>query len=176
MIPLSESSFFQGSDETLFRESFKPAVYKLTENGPELKYKFNFGKLQVPDSYWEMDAISGFEMMNKNGFANIEFVTENSQYAIFDLFIQKEDEMWKEIVILNKDSNAIRKIKVDREVNGHLFTPIGIEGEKIVFISYAPYLVRNKDNLNLSEEALRTVNTIKEEDNPAIIYAKIPNF
>lgn len=176
MIPLSESSFFQGNQETLFRESFKPEIYSITENGLDLKYQFNFSELKVPESYWEMDAISGFEMIDRNGFANIEFVAENKQFVIFDLFIQKEGEIWKEFVILNKDSKVARKIKVNTDINGHLMTPIGIENDTILFISYAPYLVRNKQNLNLSQEALSVIDTINEDDNPAIFYAKIPNL
>ncbi|WP_192347825.1 6-bladed beta-propeller [Algoriphagus sp. Y33] len=176
MIPLSEPSFFKGDGEILFRESFKPAVYTMTADGPDLKYELNFGELRVPDSYWEMDAISGFEMIDQNGFANIEFVAENSHYAIFDVFIQKEGEIWKEIVILYKDSKKVRKIKVATEINGHLLTPIGLENDTILFISYAPYLVQNRRNLNLSQEALTIIDTINEEDNPAIIYAQIPSL
>ena len=176
MIPLSESSFFQGNQETLFRESFKPEIYTITENGLDLKYRFNFSELKVPESYWEMDAISGFEMIDRNGFANIEFVAENNQFVIFDLFIQNEGEIWKEFVILNKDSKVARKIKVNTDINGHLMTPIGLENDTILFISYAPYLVRNKQNLNLSQEALSVIDTINEDDNPAIFYAKIPNL
>ncbi|MDO9554762.1 6-bladed beta-propeller [Rhodonellum sp.] len=176
MLPLSESSFFEGDGETLFRESFKPKVYKMNESGPELKYSFSFGELQVPDAYWEMDAMSGFEMINKNGFANIEFVSENSQFVIFDIFIQKENAIWKEIILLNKDTKDVRKLKVEAEKNGHFLTPIGIENDNLLFISYAPYLVRNKDNLNISNELIMTMDAIVEEDNPVIIYAKIPNF
>ncbi|MEB2774939.1 6-bladed beta-propeller [Algoriphagus sp. D3-2-R+10] len=176
MIPLSESSFFHGSQETLFRESFKQEIYSITENGLDLKYQFDFSELKVPESYWEMDAIPGFEMIDRNGFANIEFVAENSQFVIFDIFLQKEGVIWKEFVIQNKDSKEARKIKVNTEINGHLMTPIGLENDTILFISYAPYLVQNKQNLNLSQEALSVIDTINEDDNPAIFYAKIPNL
>ncbi|MEP1088596.1 MAG: hypothetical protein ABJH01_18110 [Algoriphagus sp.] len=91
-------------------------------------------------------------------------------------FIQKEGEIWKELVILNKDSKVARKIKVSADINGHLMTPIGLENDTILFISYALYLVRNRQNLNLSKEALSIIETVKEEDNPAILYAKIPNL
>lgn len=176
MIPLGEAAFFEGDGETLFKESFKPEVFRLTENGPELKYRLDFGNLTVPAKFWEMEAIPGFEMIDQDGFANIEFVAENEAYALFDIYIQKEGESRKELLIYNRQSKNSQKIKVDRDLNGYLLSPIGIEGDYLLFISYAPNLVRNKAKLKFSDEAFDRVGKVTEDDNPVIIYVKIPEM
>lgn len=176
MIPLGEAAFFKGDGETLFKESFKPEVFRLTKNDPELKYTLDFGDLTVPTEFWEMEAIPGFEMIDRNGYANIEFVAENNEYALFDIYIQKEGESRKEVVIHNKETKKSRKLKVDREVDGHLLTPIGLEGDEMLFISYAPYLVQNKSRIRFSDEAAVKVESVTEDDNPVIIYVEIPEI
>lgn len=176
MIPLDEGAFFEGDGETLFKEAFKPEVFSLTADGPELKYNFDFGDLTVPANFWEMEATSGFEMIDREGFANIEFIAENSTYAVFAIYIQKEGDSRKQIVIHHKKTKASQKIEVDRDLNGYLLTPIGIEGDQLLFISYAPDLVRNKANLNFSDEAFEKVESVSEDDNPVIIYVKIPEL
>jgi hypothetical protein len=176
MLPLGEAAFFKGNGETLFKESFKPEVFTLTSNGPKLKYIFDFGDLTVPAEFWTMEALPGFEMIDRKGFANIEFIAESSAYAVFDLFIQKEGESRKEIVIHNKKTKASQKIKVNRDLDGYLLTPIGIEGDQLLFISYAPDLVRNKASLKFSDEAFDKVSLVTEDDNLVIIYVKIPEL
>jgi hypothetical protein len=176
MIPLGEAAFFKGEGETLFKESFKPEVFTLTESGLKLKYAFDFGNLTVPAELWEMEAIPGFEMIDGNGYANIEFITENGDYAIFDIYIQKEGESRKEIVIHDKKSKNSKKLKVDRDLDGHLLSPMGIEGDQILFIAYAPHLVANKTKLALSDEARDIVDQVTEDDNPVIIYVEIPEI
>ncbi|MBN7813285.1 6-bladed beta-propeller [Algoriphagus sp. H41] len=176
MIPLGEAAFFDGDGEALFKESFKPEVFVLKENGPKLKYTFDFGDLTVPAEFWEMEAIPGFEMIDGNGYANFEFLAENGDYALFDIYIQKEGISRKEIVLLDKRSKKSRKLKVDRDRDGHLLSPMGIEGDQILFIAYAPHLVANKTKLEFSDEARLKVDQVSEDDNPVIIYVEIPEI
>lgn len=176
MLPLTEPSFFTGENEILFRETLKPIIFSLEDSGPIEKYRFDFGSLQVPDDFWEMDdPFEGFEMINTQGFANINFISETKTHLLVDVLIQGESGVRKEIVILNKAKNEWVKIKVDEENTGYFYTPIGLSDDQIIFISYAPYVVRNLEKLTLSTNAKNSLKSLTEESNPVILYAKIPD-
>jgi hypothetical protein len=175
MLPIDEQSFFEGDDAVLFRESFKTSVYELSE-GDSLRevYRFDFGATTVPDKYWEMDAFPGFEMINKQGFSNLSYLQETEKYLVADVVTQDQNGQKKELFIWNKSSNKEFKIEINKEEQGYFNSLIGIEGDQLVFITYAPYLVRNSEKLNLSDEAKASLATLTEESNPVILYAKIP--
>jgi hypothetical protein len=175
ILPIVEPAFFSGDKEVLFRESFKPIIFNLSDSRPIEKYRFDFGSLQVPESFWEMDTFEGFEMINRQGFANINFISETKTHLLVDVLIQSESGVRKEIVILNKVKNEWIKIKVDEENTGYFYTPIGLSGDQIIFISYAPYVVRNLEKLTLSTTAKNSLKFLTEESNPVILYAKIPD-
>lgn len=175
ILPMLEPVFFKGENDVLFRETLKSSIYTLSDSGPIEKYKFDFGSLQVPESFWEMDTFEGFEMINRQGFANINFIFETKTHLLVDVLIQNESGVKKEIVILNKAKNEWVKIKVDEENSGYFYTPIGLSDDQIIFISYAPYVVRNLDKLTLSNNAKNSLNSMTEESNPVILYAKIPD-
>lgn len=175
MLPFDEQAFFEGDDAVLFRESFKTSVYELSA-GDSLKevYKFDFGSTTVPDRYWEMDAFAGFEMITKQGFSNLNFLQETEKYLLADVVTQKERVRKRELYIWNKSTGKEFKFEIDEEEQGYFESPIGIEGDQLVFIAYAPYLVRNSENLKLSSAAQASLATITEDSNPVIIYVKIP--
>ncbi|WP_425637702.1 6-bladed beta-propeller [Algoriphagus yeomjeoni] len=175
MLPFDEQAFFEGDDAVLFRESFKTSVYELSE-GDSLKevYKFDFGSTTVPDRYWEMEGFPGFEMISKQGFSNLNFLQETEKYLLADVVTQQERVRKRELYIWNKESGKEFKLEIDEEEQGYFESPIGIEGDQLVFIAYAPYLVRNSETLNLSPDAKSALTSVTEDSNPVIIYAKIP--
>jgi hypothetical protein len=174
LLPLLEPVFFEGGEDVLFRETLKPIIYELSKKGPVERYRFDFGSFQVPDKFWEMDAIQGFNLINTQGFANINFINETKDHLLVDILIQKEGQNKKEILVLTKSTNRWFKIKVEEARNGHFLTPIGLSGEYILFISYAPYLVRNRVGLNLGSAAQKSLVNLNEDSNSVILYAKIP--
>ncbi|WP_339754734.1 6-bladed beta-propeller [Algoriphagus aquimarinus] len=175
MLPIDEQSFFEGDDAVLFRESFKTSVYELSK-GDSLRevYRFDFGATTVPENYWEMDAFAGFEMISKQGFSNLNFLQETEKYLLADVVTQNESGQKKELYIWNKSTNKEFKIVIDEDEQGYFNSLIGLEGDQLVFISYAPYLVRNSETLNLSPEAKASLSSVTEDSNPVILYAKIP--
>ncbi|REG94426.1 6-bladed beta-propeller protein [Algoriphagus antarcticus] len=175
MLPIGEQSFFEGNEAVLFRESFKTSVYELSK-GDSLRelYRFNFGATTVPEKYWEMDAFAGFEMISKQGFSDLSHLFDTEKYFIAIVATQKERDRKKELYIWNKSTNKEFKIEIDEDEQGYFSTPIGIEGNQLVFIAYSPYLVSNSENLNLSDEAKASLSNLTEDSNPVIIYARIP--
>ena len=174
MLPIDEQSFFEGDEAVLFRESFKTSVYELSE-GDSLRevYRFDFGATTVPDKYWEMDAFPGFEMISKQGFSNLNFLQETEKYLLADVVTQDENGQKKELYIWNKSTNKEFKIEIEGDEQGYFNSLIGIEGDQLVFIAYAPLLVRNSEKLNLSPDAKSALASVTEDSNPVIIYAKI---
>jgi hypothetical protein len=80
----------------------------------------------------------------------------------------------REVYIWNKSTGKEFKFEIDEEEQGYFESPIGIEGDQLVFIAYAPYLVRNSEKLNLSVEAKASLASITEDSNPVILYVRIP--
>lgn len=174
MLPVDEQSFFEGKDGVLFREPFKTSVYKISkQDSLEELFRFDFGATTVPEKYWEMDAFAGFDMINKQGFSDINYLRETDKYLIAQVNTQKERDRKYELYIWNKESGKEFKLELDGEL-GYFNSPIGLEGDQLVFIAYAPYLVRNSESLNLSYEAKASLASVTEDSNPVILYAKIP--
>lgn len=175
MIPVDEQSFFEGDEAVLFREPFKTSVYELSEKDSLREvYRFDFGATTVPDKYWEMDAFAGFEMISKHGFSDINYLEETADYLMADVVTQRERIRKRELYIWNKSSGREFKIEIDEDESGYFNSPIGIEKDQLLFIAYAPYLIRSKEKLQLSKEASASLATVTEDSNPVILYVKIP--
>lgn len=175
MLVIDEPSFFEGDESVLFREPFKTSVYELSE-GDSLRelYRFDFGATTVPEEYWDLEGFAGFEMIDKRGFSDIYHLFESGKYLVAEIMTQQELYKKRELFIWNKKSRKEFKIEIDEDEQGYFQSPIGIEGDQLVFIAYAPYLVRYKENLNFSDEAKSSLAKLTEDSNPVIIYAKIP--
>ena len=168
-------AFFRGDDRILFREPLKTIVWEITP-GDTLKeaYRFDFGSNTVPEEYWEQDLFEGFGKLMAKGFTDIFFMVESDRYFLADVITQKSSDRSKSLFVRDRESHNQYKIKVNQEELGHFNLPIGIEGDQIMFFAYAAYLVRNKENLNLSDEAKASLANLTEDSNPVILYAKIP--
>ena len=101
-------------------------------------------------------------------------MVESDRYFLADVIAQKGMERSKSLFVRDKESHNEYKIKVNQEKLGHFNSPIGIEGDQIMFFAYSAYLVRNKENLNLSDEVKVSLANLTEDSNPVILYAKIP--
>lgn len=168
-------AFFQGNDRVLFREPLKTTVWEITPSDTlKEAYKFDFGENTVPEEFWENDLFKGFGKLMAEGFTDIFFMAESDRYFLADVITQKGMDRNKRLFIRDKKLDRQFKIKVNQEELGHFNLPIGIEGEYIMFIAYAPYLIKNRESLNVSEEVMNQLADLKEESNPVILYAKIP--
>jgi hypothetical protein len=175
MIPIDEQVFFKGNDRVLFREPFKTTVYEMASDTIQTVMEIDFGKYTVPEKFWTMeDPFEGFEMIQQQGFSDINFMAETADYFLADVKSQGAKFRKKEIFILNKKTQKQLKFLVDEEGLGQFYNPIGIQGDQIVFIAYAPYLIKNRDLLKASSAILEQLSKLTEDSNPVILYAKIP--
>jgi hypothetical protein len=175
MIPIDEQVFFKGNERTLFREPFKTTVFEVKSDTIQPVMEIDFGKYTVPAKFWELtDPFAGFEMIQKQGFSDIYFMAETAEYFLADVISQGSEFRKKEIFILNKKTQKQLKFLVDENGLGQFYNPIGIEGDQIVFIAYAPYLIKNSKLLKASPAILEQLSKLTEDSNPVILYAKIP--
>jgi len=168
-------AFFQGNDRVLFREQLKNTVWEVTaRDSLKEAFRFDFGSTTVPEEFWEGDLFAGFGKLMAEGFTDIFFMAESDRYFLADVITQKGMDRNKSLFVIDKKLNSQYKLKVNQEELGHFNLPIGVEGDYIMFIAYAPYLIKNKESLNVSEEVMNQLADLKEDSNPVIIYAKIP--
>ncbi|SIO25300.1 6-bladed beta-propeller [Algoriphagus halophilus] len=176
LLPFVEPSFFKLKEGILFKEALSPLVYSLDRSKLEVRYNFDFGRFQTPIEFWQLDPFEGFEMLNKNGFATINYVSESSDYFLVEILIQTGFNTSKELLLNKKSNGNWIKLLITEDDNGYFYNPIGIEGDKVIFISYAPYIVRNFSKLNMSTQAEKELSKLKEESNHAILYVQIPEI
>jgi hypothetical protein len=168
-------AFYQGNDRILFREPLKNSVWEITaQDTLKEAYRFDFGDNTVPEEFWEKDLFKGFGELMAKGFIDIFFIVESDRYFLADVNTRKGMDRNKTLFIRDNQSGNQYKLRVNQEELGHFYLPIGIEGDHLMFIAYAPYLIKNSDDLNVSEEVKDQLADLKEESNPVILYAKIP--
>lgn len=175
MIPIDEQVFFNGNERVLFREPFKTMVYEVATDTIQPILTLDFGKYTVPEEFWQIeDPFQGFEMIQKQGFSDIYFMQETEDYFLADVISQGSDFRKKEIFLWDKRNEIQLKFEVNEEELGHFYNPIGVEGNQIIFVAYAQYLIQNQDLIKADQRILDQLSTLEEDSNPVILYAKIP--
>jgi hypothetical protein len=177
LLPFYEKSFFPGVEGVLFKESLRPAIFSIRNGQRELLYKVDLGAYQVPEEFWEVDPFEGFELINQKGFANIGFLAESKDHFLIEIQIQNINGIKKELLILEKNSGKTLKLEVNQEGTGHFYSPIGFDGDgNILFSAYAQFFRSNKDKILTNLKGNLGIEEIKEDGNPVVIYAEIPEF
>lgn len=165
LIPLIENNFSKFEKRLFFKESILPVIYKITEKDLMPVYQFDFGEYSIPEKFWNMDGIKGFQMLFKHGFASIRYYFQNDHYAFFVIVIQKEKEKTRIYFIINNRETSEWKMaeKFDEETFNYK-TPVGInEQDELLFMGYP-----DLNSINMNEN----VNNM-DIKNPEIKYYKI---
>jgi hypothetical protein len=81
-------------------KSIIPKPIRLMEDQLVPQYQFDFGKYSIPERFFEMDFMAGFELLNQQGFAFISQYWENEDKAFFGVDVQVNGELKKHQVIL----------------------------------------------------------------------------
>lgn len=137
-LPVEEDNFYSHENKMYFKESFQPIVYEIVNNNLKPLVYFDFEKYSISEEYWNVDFHEGFELLQKQGFANIRRIAINDKYAIFDVDIQKAGEPFH-VKRLFWDRNNERCYRFEYEVRGSLDfnIPLKISNEdEFVFIGF----------------------------------------
>ncbi|SHM34815.1 hypothetical protein SAMN04488057_101157 [Cyclobacterium lianum] len=167
ILPFGEKNFYTLGEHVFFHEIYNPNTYMVQADSLLLRYQFDFGKYSIPERFFEMDWMAGFEMLNQQGFATISQYWENEDKAFFEVAVQVDDELNKHQVILEKASGEVGKRITTATALSAFSSPVGMMDNFLVFIAQAPdYLKLNADQLPENSPK------IQEGDNPVLLFVK----
>lgn len=171
-IPVIEDCLSSFGETIFFRESFNNMIYKLNNVALTPHVKLDFGAFSIPDDFFNMKIEEAFEMIRRNGFANIKSYHENKNYCLLEISVQKLNEDSNRILlILNKKDKTISKMSYGDE--DFVFNqPLGLsENDEIIFLVYPigdvdknyknhGYQV-SEQNFNINDNPVLTFNRIQ---------------
>lgn len=113
-------------------------------------------------------------MIDQQGFASINFLSENKKYFFISVEIQENGIVRKELIFINKSNGKMVKIKVNLEDAASFYYPVGFDKEEnMIFIAYSKFV--EKDMIKY-HSVFKNNFKLDIEGNPVLIYAKIPEI
>lgn len=162
MLPMEERNFHKVGDRIFFHEVFNPVAYEINKDTLEARHQFDFGRYAIPSQFWEVDIMQGFEMIHKNGFAIIYSYWENESKAFCEIYIEGEGENKNHQVIWDKESNKAVKRILSKDKNAAFYHPVGLVGEKLVFIAQAAHVLNLETDIDTQG--------VDKDDNPVLLF------
>ncbi|MBD3626863.1 6-bladed beta-propeller [Cyclobacterium sp.] len=167
ILPMQEKNFYAANGSVFFHEIYNNRTYKVEGDSLAPSYQFDFEKYSIPERFFEMDWMAGFEMLNQQGFATISQYWENEDKAFFGVDVQVNGGLNKHQVILEKASGEVGKRIISATALSAFSSPVGLMDDLLVFIAQAPdYLKLNTDQLPENSPK------IQEGDNPVLLFVE----
>ncbi|NHE56787.1 6-bladed beta-propeller [Cyclobacterium plantarum] len=167
ILPFGEKNFYTLGEHVFFHEIYNPNTYMVQADSLLPRYQFDFGKYSIPERFFEMDWMAGFEMLNQQGFATISQYWENEDKAFFEVAVQVNGELNKHQVILEKASGEVSKRIISATELTAFYSPVGLMDDLLVFIAQTPdYLILETDQLPENSPK------IQEGDNPVLLFVE----
>ncbi|MEX2565731.1 MAG: 6-bladed beta-propeller [Cyclobacteriaceae bacterium] len=167
ILPMQEKNFYTENETVFYHEIYNNTTFKVQENSLVPQYQFDFGKYSIPERFFEMDWMVGFEMLNQQGFAAISHFWENEEKAFFGVNVQVNGELKNHQIILDKSNRqAGKRITSATELTA-FFHPVGLMDDHLVFIAQAPDYLKLDPN-QLPENSPK----IQEGDNPVFLFVE----
>lgn len=167
ILPVGEQNFNTTKNGIYFQEFYNPKVFEITNGDLVATYELDLGKYTIPDQYWEMDWMQGFEFINKNGFGFPSHYFENEERAFFGVNIQANNQLKNYQIILDKKSSTIEKRIFGSEESPVFHQLVGLFGDHLVFLAQAA------DILDLDPEYLKATQiNLSKDDNPVLVFVK----
>jgi len=147
MLPMTEKNFFKTGNDLFIIESFQNVFYRYENDSLNVVFNADFGNYSLPAEFWKMDIMDGFQMINKNGFANFRTIHKGLGKIMVDVMYQKEAVVTKDIVFFTQEFQPEFKIKADRSEKLIFYYPIGInKNDQILFLTYKSVLEKYVEN------------------------------
>ncbi len=152
MLPMTEKNFFKSGNDLFIIESFQNVFYRFENDSLNVVLNADFGTYNLPTEFWKMDIMDGFQMINKNGFANFRTIHKGFRKIMVDVMYQKEGLVNnKDIVFFTPEFQPEFKIKADRDQKLIFYYPIGIDkNDQILFLTYKSILEKYVENNQIS--------------------------
>ncbi|TKG94552.1 6-bladed beta-propeller [Puteibacter caeruleilacunae] len=173
-IPVIENTLSEFDGDIYYHESFNDTVYTLEDHKLQPALIFDFGKYAIPSEFYSSDLMTGFELINKHGFANITKYYGNDDLALVEVRKQKMGaDPLAHLVLVDRVDHHSSQLQYKPNDNSIFKNPMGLtDDNEIVFIIHPNMLQANADffkqyGINVSEE------TYSLEDNPIVAFCKI---
>jgi len=167
VLPVGERNFNLAEQGIFFHEFYNPKLFEI--KGIELvpKYEIDLGKYTIPEQYWELDWMQGFELINQNGFGFPSHFFENDEKAFIGVNIQAEQQIKNHQIILDKRTSKITKRITGPNDHPAFSQVVGLMDGHLVFVAQAAYILDLDPNM-LPEAVIK----INREDNPVLIFVE----
>nr|MBI1229662.1 hypothetical protein [Cytophagales bacterium] len=130
---------------------------------------FDFGRYAIPDRYFEMDWMEGFEMINSQGFAAITDYFKPGDLQVIVVDLQVAGDLSRQLLVWDGEEGTKRVSSLSRQQAFE--NPVGIVGNQLVFIAQAAHVLDlNTGNLPLDVQPLRA------DDNPALLFVDLSDL
>lgn len=167
LLPVGEHNFNTANSGLFYHEFYNPTLYELKGDGLTPRYELDMGKNRIPDEYWDLDWMQGFELISKNGFAFPSHFFETEERAFFGVNVQANMQLANHQLVLDKKTGDMKRRITSNENNPVFFQLAGLFDEQLIFIAQA------KDVMTYEPKAMEKQGlSIEAQDNPVLVFAK----
>lgn len=167
LLPVGEQNFNLTDQGLFLHEFYNPRLFEIMESEMLPKYEIDLGKYAIPEQYWELDWMQGFELINKNGFGFPSHFFENEEKAFIGVNIQADQQIRNHQFILDKRSSKITKRIAGPNELPTFSQLVGLMDGYLVFLAQAPYILDLDPNM-LPDTEIK----IGREDNPVLVFVE----
>ncbi|WP_158861251.1 6-bladed beta-propeller [Lunatibacter salilacus] len=165
MLPMQEQNFVKSGNNLYFHEVFAPKVFSISDS-LETVLGFDFGRYAIPERYFEMDWMEGFEMINSQGFAAISDYFRSGEFHYIGVDVQVEGQLARHHLLWDGEKGT-KRIFSPTQLPAFQY-PVAVIGDELLFISQAAHLLELEPN-DLPEGAQH----LDPEDNPVLVFVDL---
>ncbi len=167
LLPVGEHNFNSSNSDLYYHEFYNSTLFELKGERLSPRYELDMGKYRIPDEYWDMDWMQGFELISKNGFAFPSHFFETEDRAFFGVNVQADMQLVNHQLILDKKTGEIKRLITSNGNNPVFYQLAGLFDEHLIFIAQA------KDVLTFESKAMEKQDlNIEAQDNPVLVFVK----
>lgn len=172
MLPMSERNFFESISGLRIIETFNKVGYQFSENELESVISVDFGNYSIPSKFWELNLLEGgFELLQENGFANLNGLFESEDIVLISVHIQKPAGIFKDLVFYDKKSRTLQILETSLSDDYLFHYPYGVDAGQALFVTYQSE-IKKEFGENLSAELSAKIPD-GEYDYPVLMKVKI---
>lgn len=172
MLPMTERNFFESNSNLYIIETFNNVGYKFQKNQLVPIFNIDFGNYAIPSKFWELNLLEGgFDLLQQNGFANLNGFFKNELYSLVSIHIQKPSGIFKNMIFKNELTSNQRVLETNLSDDFLFHYPIGIDGNQFLFLTYRSTLL--KEHGDLLSDNIRSKVPQMEYDYPVILRVEV---
>lgn len=171
------NAFCNIEDTVIFHPAFSSDLYQLTDTVPTVRHRFDFGKYTITDEiHNQKDIFKGFEMLQKNGFADFIYFKEVENSAVAVITVQESDNtVYLMLGALNKEkaANSWQWVKIESDNSLWINGGFCLDDESNYYVIVPAYTLLGDDvDLSLVKNK-EVLEGLTEDSNSVIMKCKL---